>query len=136
MQINAYLNFDGTCEAAFRFYEKVLGGRLIGIETFRSAGVADFVPPGWEDKAMHTALVVGDQMLMGSDAPPGRFERPQGFSVSINVDTPEEAERIFGALSENGTVTMPLGETGWASRFGMLVDQFGTPWMINCQKGA
>ena len=136
MKINPYLNFNGTCEAAFRFYEECLGGKILGIETFESAGMADFVPPDWRNKVMHAALVVGDQVLMGSDAPPGRFDEPKGFSVAIQVDTPEEAERIFHALAENGTVTMPIGETGWAIRFGMLVDQFGTPWMVNCQKQA
>lgn len=136
MQINPYLNFNGTCEAAFKFYEKCLGGKILGIETFAGAGMADFVPPEWHDKVMHTTLLVGDELLMGSDAPPGRFEEAKGMSVSINVDTPEEADRIFNALAENGTVTMPIAETGWAARFGMLVDRFGIPWMVNCQKGA
>ena len=78
----------------------------------------------------------GGNVLMGSDAPPDRYEKPQGFSVTLNLDTPEEAERIFEALSEKGTLHMPLQETFWAVRFGMLVDQFDIPWMIDCQKAA
>jgi PhnB protein len=78
--------------------------------------------------------VVGDNVLMGSDAPPDRFEKPQGISVSIQTDDPTEAERIFAALADNGLVTMPLQQTFWAIRFGMLVDRFGIPWMINCEQ--
>jgi PhnB protein len=72
-------------------------------------------------------------VLMGSDSPPEFFATPQGFSVSINVDNQQQAERIFNALAEGGTVHMPLGQTFWAHRFGMLVDRFDTPWMINCE---
>jgi PhnB protein len=79
-------------------------------------------------------LTVGDEALMGSDAPPDRFESMKGFSVTLSVQNPQEAERIFNALAEGGTVRMPIGETFWALRFGMLVDQFGTPWMINCER--
>jgi PhnB protein len=71
---------------------------------------------------------------MGSDAPPERYEKPQGFFVSLGIKEPAEAERVFHALSEKGTVLMPIGETFWAMRFGMVVDQFGIPWMINCEK--
>ncbi len=73
---------------------------------------------------------------MGSDSPPAQHERPQGFAISLSVNDPAEAERIFQALAENGTVNMPLQQTFWATRFGMLVDQFGTPWMLNCEQAA
>ena len=81
---------------------------------------------------MHATLTAGDQQLAGTDAPPGSYERPQGFSVMLRIDQPADAERIFRALAENGTVTMPLQETFWAARFGVLVDQFGISWLINC----
>jgi PhnB protein len=77
---------------------------------------------------------VDNQVLMGSDAPPGRYEAPKGISVSLNVKTPADAERIFNALSENGKVQMPLQQTFWAQRFGMTVDRFGIPWMVNCEQ--
>jgi PhnB protein len=90
--------------------------------------------PETQDWIMHIRLAVGDQILMGSDAPPGYFSEPHGFSVSIVVDTPEEAERIYAALVEGGEAKMPIGETFWAVRFGMLIDKFGIPWMVNCMK--
>jgi PhnB protein len=84
----------------------------------------------------HARLLGGDRLLMGGDAPPQFATKPQGFCVSIQVDDAAEADRIFRALGERGVVQMPLGETFWAHRFGMLIDKFGTPWMVNCEKPA
>jgi PhnB protein len=77
-------------------------------------------------------LRVGEAELMGSDAPGEQFEQPQGFSVSLQLGEPAEAERVFGDLADGGTIQMPIQQTAWSARFGMLVDRFGTPWMINC----
>ena len=85
---------------------------------------------------MHARLRVHDKLLMGSDAPPDRYQEPKGFSLSLEFDNPAEAERIFSALSENGEVGMPIPKTFWAARFGMLTDQFGVPWMVNCAEPA
>ena len=93
-------------------------------------------PVEWRKKILHARLVVDGQVLMGSDAPPEHYEQPKGFSVTINLNSPAEAERIFHALAENGTVKMPIQQTFWAVRFGMLVDRFGIPWMINCEKAS
>jgi PhnB protein len=134
MQLNPYLMFDGRCEAAFKFYEKALGGKIEAMMTYGSSPMAEQTSSEWRNKIMHARLSVGDKMLMGTDPPPGRYEAMKGFSVTISVDDPGEAERIFHALSEAGTVQMPIQETFWARRFGMLVDQFGTPWMVNCEK--
>ena len=134
MQMNPYLMFDGKCEAAFKFYEKVLGGKIESMMRFEASPMAEQTPPEWRNKIMHARLMVGDKMLMGSDGPPDRHEPMKGFSVTLGIDDPGEAERIFHALSENGTVRMPIQKTFWAERFGMLVDQFGTPWMINCEQ--
>ena len=82
---------------------------------------------------MHIALKAGNSVLMGSDAPPDRFKAPQGFSVNIAVDEPADAERIFAALSDGAKIGMPIQQTFWAARFGMLVDRYGVPWMINCE---
>ena len=98
--------------------------------------MAEQTPPEKLDKIMHASLTVGDTVLMGSDALPNYFEKPQGFSVSLVLNDPDEAERVFNALAENGIVQMPIQETFWAARFGMLVDRFGTPWMINCDLAA
>lgn len=134
MQLNPYLMFNGNCEAAFKFYEKALGGRIEAMLTHEGTPIASQVPSHWLKKIMHARLSVGDEILMGSDAPPDRYEPMKGFSVTLSVAEPREAERIFQALSENATVRMPIQETFWAVRFGMLVDQFGTPWMINCER--
>ena len=133
MQIHTYLLFDGTCGEAFRLYERVLGGKIDFIQTNGESPMAGQTPPELRDKVIHVHMTVGDQVLMGSDAPPEHFEKPQGFSVSLGIDDPAEAERVFNALAEGGQVTMPLGKTFWAERFGMLVDRYGTPWMVNCQ---
>ena len=136
MQINSYLNFNGQCEAAFKFYTKCLGGRIQAMIPHAGTPAAEHVPAEWHSKIMHALLTVGDQVLMGSDAPPDYYEKPQGFSVSLQFKDPAEAERIFQALAQGGTVRMPLQQTFWAARFGMLVDQFGIPWMINCEPTA
>jgi PhnB protein len=134
MQLNPYLFFNGQCEAAFKFYAELLGGKIIAMMTHAGTPAENQVPPEWREKIIHARMVIGDQLLMGSDAPPGHFQQPQGFSVSLIVDAPEDAERIFPALAENGTVRMPLQKTFWAIRFGMLVDRFGIPWMVNCEE--
>jgi PhnB protein len=133
MQLNSYLIFNGDCEAAFKVYEKVLGGTIQAMHTHGSAPPEAKTPPEWRDKIMHVSLKVGDTLLMGSDAPPQHFKQPQGFSVNIAVKDPAEAERVFAALAENGQVGMPIQQTFWARRFGMLVDRFGIPWMVNCE---
>ena len=136
MQLNPYLNFNGQCEAAFKFYERCLGGKLEALITHGNSPIADQVPPNWKDMILHARLVVDGQVLMGSDSPPDRYEKPRGFAVTIGLNDAATAERVFSALSENGSVTMPIQETFWAIRFGMLVDQFGIPWMVNCEKPA
>jgi PhnB protein len=133
MQLNPYLTFKGQCEEAFKFYEKSLGGKITAMFPHAGTPAEQHVPPEWRSKIMHASLTIDNQVLMGSDAPPGRYEQPQGVSVSLNVKTPADAERIFKALSENGKVTMPLQQTFWAARFGMTVDRFGIPWMVNCE---
>jgi PhnB protein len=134
MRLNPYLTFDGQCEAAIKFYHQVLGGQIAAMMTYADTPMADQTPPEMAGKIIHARLVVGDQVLMASDAPAGRYEATKGISVALNIDEPAEADRVFHALAAGGTVTMPIEETFWARRFGMLVDRFGTPWMINCEK--
>ena len=131
MQVNAYVIYNGQCEEAFRFYERCLNGKLVTLMTFAGTPAEQQAPPEWRNKVLHAQLSVGDGVLMGSDAPPGRYEKPAGFSVSLQIKDAAEAERIFHALAENGSIKMPIQQTFWAARFGMLVDRFGTPWMIN-----
>lgn len=135
MLINTYLTFDGQCEAAFRFYADCLGGKVAELHRFGEAPPEMPVPPEAKNRVMHARLVVDDHVLMGSDTPPETpYEGIRGASVSLNVDRVADAERIFDAFAAGGKVVMPLGQTFWAARFGMLVDRFGVPWMINCEK--
>ena len=136
MQLNPYLFFNGQCEEAFKFYAQCLGGKIKATFPYEGTPMADHVPATWRNKVMHTTLVVGDQELMGSDPPPDSYRKPQSFSVTLNFKDPKEGERIFHALSENGTVMMPFASTFWSAGFGMLIDRFGIPWMINCEKAA
>jgi PhnB protein len=136
MEISPYLNFDGQCAAAFKLYEKVLGGKIVGLQTHGESPMAEQVPPEWRSKVLHARLEVGKAVLMGSDVPPPHYVKPQGFGVSLSVDKPEEAERIFNALADGATVQMPIQKTFWSVRFGMLVDRFGIPWMVNCNQAA
>jgi len=131
---NVYLHFDGTCAQAFALYEKVFGVKAPMAMTYGQSPMGTQTPTGMKDKIMHTRIQIGNTLLMGSDAPPDRFRKPQGFSVSYNCDTPEEADRVFNALSAGGQITMPIQETFWAQRFAMFTDTFGTPWMVSCEK--
>jgi PhnB protein len=132
MELSPYLNFNGNCAAAFRFYEKCLGGTIVMMQTHGESPAKDQVPPDWRDRVIHARLVVGGQALMGSDAPPDQYERPQGTYVSLSIAS-ADAERIFKALAEGGTVGMPFQKTFWSPGFGMVVDRFGTPWMVNSE---
>jgi PhnB protein len=134
MELNPYLNFSGQCEAAFKFYEKCLGGKIQFMMRFAESPMANQVPADWRDKIVHIRMTAAGSVLMGADASPEHYQKPQGFSVTLNLTDPAEAERVFNALAEKGTVQMPLQQTFWAFRFGALVDQFGIPWMINCEQ--
>ncbi|HEY3024808.1 MAG TPA: VOC family protein [Pyrinomonadaceae bacterium] len=136
MQLNPYLLFNGNCEAAFKFYEQVLGGKIEGMLTHAGTPAEQQVPAEWRDKILHARMTVGDTALMASDAPPGRYDQPKGFSVSIMLKNVADGERIFNALAENGTVQMPFQQTFWSPGFGMCVDRFNIPWMVNCTPAA
>jgi PhnB protein len=136
VQFNSYLHFNGQCEEAFEFYEKCLGGKIDGLFRYEAAPATEGqrVPPDWRNKIMHARMRVGDQVLMGMDAPSERFHKPQGFHVNIAVNDVGQGKKIFDALSEKGNVVMPFGPTFWAAGFGMFTDRFAIPWMVNCEK--
>jgi PhnB protein len=135
-QVNAYLVFNGQCEAAFKFYEKALGGKIEATMTFGDSPMSQQAPPEWRNKIMHARMTVGDTVLMGSDSLPDHYEEPKGFSLAFGTKDPAEAERAFNELAAGGKVQMALEKTFWAVKFGMLVDRFGIPWMINCEQPA
>ena len=136
MQLNPYLTFNGQCEAAFKFYAQCLDGKIEFMMTYESKPEEYPVPAEWREKILHATLKVGDQILNGADALPDRYQTPQGFRLTLGLNDEAEAERIFNALAENGTVEMALQETFWAVRFGVLVDRFGIPWTVNCERAA
>jgi PhnB protein len=133
MQMNPYLSFKGTCEAAFTFYQQCLGGEVGTLFRYAGSPMATSVPADWQDKIMHGSVTVAGQTLMGGDVAPDRYEEPKGFSLSLQMTSVPDAERIFRDLAQDGRVVMPLEQTFWAARFGMVVDRFGIPWLVNCE---
>jgi len=133
MQIQPYLSFDGRCDEAIAFYRQALGAEVVMLLRFKDhpePGGEAMIPPGSGEKVMHAALRIGDSMVLASD---GRCQgQPdfQGFSLSLTAKDGTEAERVFAALAEGGTVRMPLAKTFFSSHFGMLADRFGVSWMI------
>lgn len=132
MRLIPFLNYGGNCREAFAFYAKVLRGKIVSELTYGDSPMCDQMPKDSAGWIAHTQLESGGAVLMGADGPP-----PHGGTdtiVNIDVDSVEEAERIFGELSEGADVKMPMAETFWAQRWGMLVDRYGKPWMVNCMK--
>ena len=136
MQINPYLNYNGNCETAFRFYAEALNGTIEMMVPYAGTPAEVAVPADSRNLIVHARLKVGNTVLLGCDAPGEHYKVPQGFSVSLEVSTAEEAEGAFQALSTGGKVRMPMEKTFFATRFGMVLDQFGIPWMVNCPPAA
>jgi|SRR5581483_2792055 len=134
MTIHPHLPFKGDCKQAFEFYANVLGGKIVFIMTYGESPMAAQTPSEMRDKVLHAAVQVDGAMFTGADAPPNQFEKATGVSVLLSIEDAAQADRVFNAMSEGGQVQMPIQETFWAQRFGMLIDRFGIPWMINCSK--
>lgn len=136
--INVYLNFNGNCREAFDFYKSVLGGEYSYITSFGDMPPQEGMPPlsdAEKELVMHVSLPVSEEtVLMGSDTLPafgGPVTPGDNFSISLNPDSRDEADRLFAALSEGGKVTMPLADMFWGDYFGSLTDRFGINWMVN-----
>jgi PhnB protein len=136
MEVAPYLNFNGNCAEAFKFYEKALDGTITMMQTHGESPMKDQVPADWQDKVLHVRMTLGKSVLMGSDTPPQHFTAAQGMTVSVSIPTVAESERVFKALAEGGRTIMPFAKTFWSSGFGMAVDRFGIPWMVNCEQPA
>ena len=132
MQVNPYLHFNGNCEEAMKYYQKVLGAKIEAMFPYEDGPPDMPTPPEYKKRIMHAKVTIDGEVLMAADSPPGHFQAPQGFSVSLQVEDPTDAERKFKALAEGGTVSMPFGKTFFSKGFGMCTDQFGIPWMVNC----
>jgi PhnB protein len=135
--VNVYLNFNGNCEEAFLFYQSVFGGEFAYLGRFKDMPQDDKnkVDPAMSEKIMHVSLQISKETsLMGSDTGgewASHFKAGNNFSISINADSKEEANRLFNGLSAGGKVTMPLADTFWGDYFGMWEDQFGVNWMLS-----
>jgi PhnB protein len=128
------LHFDGRCESALRLYERCFHAKVKFMLRWSQSPMAGDAPPEWQEKIFHASLAIGDTTIAAADVLPAQYHSPQGFSIVLNLKDPDEADRLFAALSENGTVRMPLQETFWALRFASVIDQFGIPWDINCER--
>jgi PhnB protein len=133
MQLNPYIMFNGNCEEALKFYEETLGAKIDSLMKNAGSPAAEHVPADWGDKVLHARFSVDGNVLMASDAPPGHYSQPQGFSISISLNDTTKGEEVFNKLSAGGSVQMPFSPTFWAKGFGMCVDRFGIPWMVNCE---
>lgn len=140
VKINPYLNFNGNTEEAFNFYKSVFGGEFAMIQRFGDMPGCDEMPEGKQlaesdkEKIMHVALPIGDGVLMATDSIESmgqKLETGNNFSISVSADSKEEADKIFGGLSDGAAVMMPLADTFWGAYFGMLTDKFGIQWMVN-----
>ena len=134
MQTSTHLHFNGNCREAFDFYARTFGGKIVFSMTYGESPAAGQTCAQSRDKIIHARVDFGGQYLLGCDTSGEDYHTPQGFNVMAAVEQPAEAERIFATLADGGKVTMPVQETFWAQRFGMVTDRFGTPWMVNCEK--
>jgi PhnB protein len=127
MRLDVYVNYRGSCEQAFRFYEEHLGGRITGLVRHRDQP-NPALPPEWKDKVLHARIEIGATVLMGADIP--RAEPMRSAYLTLSLDREEEAERIYGLLADGGEIFMKMEQTPFANRFAMLRDKFGTSWML------
>ena len=134
MQLNPYLSFNGKCEAAFKYYEEVFGGKILFKQTWGDSPMCDQLPAEMRGAIMHATLSVGDSLIMGADSPPDRYEEPKGIHVVIGLKDASEGERIFKQLSDGGNIEMPFSPTFFSPGFGMCADKFGIPWMIHTEQ--
>ncbi|HXD29681.1 MAG TPA: glyoxalase/bleomycin resistance/extradiol dioxygenase family protein [Pyrinomonadaceae bacterium] len=133
MKLNPYLNYNGQCAEAFKFYEQALGGKITFMMTWGESPMAQEFP-NEGNRIMHATLAIGESLLMGADVPADSYQTPQGISVSLHIKDTEEGARIFNALAEGGAVQMPFEKTFWAAGFGVCTDRFGIPWLVNCEE--
>jgi PhnB protein len=127
MRLDVYVNYRGTCEEAFRYYEQHPGGRITGI-TRHAAMPNPALPAAWRDKVLHARIEIGTLVLMGVDIP--QAEPMRSAYLALTVDSEAEADRTYGVLGERGEIFMPLARTPFANRFAMLRDRFGASWML------
>ena len=131
MKLSVYLNYPGHCEQAFRFYEEQVGGKIAMLQRHGHQQDASPLPPNWETKVLHARIEIGGTVVMGADIPGA--EPMRSAYLTVTAPTVEEAERLYALLSDGGEIFMKMEETGFAKRFAMLRDKFGTSWMLLCE---
>jgi len=134
MKLYTYLNFNGNCRAAFEYYEKHLGGKILMMMKHSDAPSGSAIPPEWSSAILYARMSLGETELMAADIPPDRQKPMRSAYLYLSVSGPEEAERVFTSLSDGGQIIMPLEETFWAARYAVVRDQFGTLWMISADR--
>ena len=133
MKLDIYLNYNGNCEQAFRFYEQHLGGKITMMMTHgENPEPNSNIPANWKNKILHARVEIGETALLGADIPGA--EPMRSAYLSLRVDSVDEAERIYALLGDGGQIFIKMEETFFASRFGMLRDRFGTSWMLLHQR--
>lgn len=138
MKFTPYLNFDGKCREAMTWYADLFGGKVAAMMPFGETPAAEYVPAELQTHVMHACIEFGDgQTLMASDTTPQcPYTGVKGMAVAVNIVGTERTERIYKALADGGKIEMELQQTFWALRFASVVDRYGTPWLINCDKEA
>jgi PhnB protein len=136
VHICPHLCFDGQCEAAFRFYQRLLGGKITNMLTYGDSPMCERVAPQWRNRIVHASLTWDDHQLLGADVFQDDYKPPQGFFVTIGISETAKARQLFEALAEGGAILMPFQQTFWTGGFGVVVDRFGTPWEVNSEQAS
>jgi PhnB protein len=135
MKLNPYLHFDGRCDEALEFYKQALGAQVKAVMRFKENPQSEYNPPGMDDKIMHADVQIGETHVMMSDGRCVGDAKFEGISLTLSVADAAEADRVFNALQAGGEVQMPIGETFFSPRFGMVKDKFGVVWMVIVPRG-
>lgn len=134
MQVSVHLSFNGDCRQAMERYCELMDGEIVSMTEFGNTPAGGEVPDEWQNKIVHATMSLGGVVVAAADIPPERYQPSQGFNMFVELEEPGEANRVFDALAEAGEVQMPMQETFWAKRFGVVVDRFGIPWEVNCSR--
>jgi PhnB protein len=135
MRISPHLTFDGRCKTAFLMYQRIFGGTITTMLTYGDSAMAAHIDPQWHDRIVHATLQLGEIELIGTDLLPHDYRKPDGFFVTLTLESASHAEAIFNALAEEGEVHLSFRPTFWSPGFGVVVDRFGVPWELNSTHG-
>ena len=134
MRLDTYLFFDGNCREAFEFYAQCLGGTVTAMSTYGEGPAKEHTDVAYHGHIMHGCVEFGEHRVMGTDSTPGHpYRGIVGAHLVVSVDEPDRARELFELLSKDGEIEMPIDQTFWARAFGIAIDRFGVPWMINCE---